>query len=93
MKIDIIIDDKYMGSLQNYDEAINYLQREKENKIKKERDERLFTIIKTHSFTELMNIFATSRCSKCLYSEGCKKFDLGDCKDYKRDPPDGGYYG
>ena len=52
MKIDIRIDDKYIGSFQNYDEAINRLQREKECQIKKERDERLFTIIKKHSFTD-----------------------------------------
>ena len=89
MRIDIRIDDKYIGPFQNYDEAINHLEYE----IKKERDERLFTIIKTHSFTELMNIFAESRCPKCIYSGDCKKFDLGDCKDYKRDPPDCGYYG
>ena len=93
MKIDIRIDDTYIGPFQNYDEAINRLQREKEYQTKKERDERLFTIIKTHSFTELMNIFSESRCPKCVYSVDCKKFDLGDCKDYKRDPPDGGYYG
>ena len=93
MKINIKIDDKCTNTFFSYDDAITNLQKEKEHQIKKERDERLFTLIKTHSFTELMSIFANSRCSKCLYSNECRKFDLGDCKEYKRDPPDGGYYG
>lgn len=34
------------------------------------------------------------RCHKCVYENICSKDDKdGKCKDYKRDPPDGGYYG
>lgn len=31
-------------------------------------------------------------CHKCRYEVGCYGNPIG-CKDYKRDPPDGGYYG
>lgn len=33
-----------------------------------------------------------SRCYKCLYSNLCTDIDNGNCKKYKKDPPDGGYY-
>lgn len=43
---------------------------------------------------ELKTILKYSRCQKCVYEGTCKKMDIaGSCKDYKRDPPDGGYYG
>lgn len=37
----------------------------------------------------------TSRCDKCVYEmSSCRGNDIdGKCPDYKRDPPDGGYYG
>ena len=31
-------------------------------------------------------------CHKCVYEVGCRSNPLG-CKKYKRDAPDGGYYG
>lgn len=31
-------------------------------------------------------------CSKCVYEVGCKRSPI-DCTKYKRDAPDGGYYG
>lgn len=35
-----------------------------------------------------------SRCHKCVYENTCSKNDIdGKCPNYKRDPPDGGYYG
>lgn len=40
-----------------------------------------------------------SRCRKCTYELHCKRADCcdrdkdGKCPDYKRDAPDGGYYG
>lgn len=34
----------------------------------------------------------TSDCHKCVYEVGCHGNPVG-CKDYKRDTPDGGYYG
>ena len=34
------------------------------------------------------------RCPKCVWEGTCNNFDIdGNCADYKRDPPDGGYYG
>lgn len=34
------------------------------------------------------------RCHKCAYENTCTKNDIdGSCTSYKRDPPDGGYYG
>ena len=34
------------------------------------------------------------RCHKCVYEATCNNFDIDEnCADYKRDPPDGGYYG
>ena len=43
---------------------------------------------------ELKKLVKYSRCPKCVYEDTCRSFDnKGDCKKYKRDPPDGGYYG
>ena len=37
---------------------------------------------------------AVSRCHKCIYENTCSNIDIdGNCNEYKRDPPDGGYYG
>ena len=34
------------------------------------------------------------RCFKCVYEGTCSNNDdYGQCTKYKRDPPDGGYYG
>ena len=33
-------------------------------------------------------------CHKCVYENTCGRNDIdGNCPNYKRDPPDGGYYG
>lgn len=42
---------------------------------------------------ELKKMVQASRCYKCVYEGECRNFDKGDCRRYKRDPPDGGYYG
>ncbi len=45
---------------------------------------------------EFIKALSMSRCDKCVYGGGynCKGLDLyGKCTKYKRDPPDGGYYG
>lgn len=34
-----------------------------------------------------------SLCSKCVFTNTCWHLGTPDCPDYKRDPPDGGYYG
>ena len=34
-----------------------------------------------------------SLCSRCVYTNTCWHLGTPDCPDYKRDPPDGGYYG
>ncbi len=37
---------------------------------------------------------AVCRCSKCVYENSCSNIDIdGSCSTYRRDPPDGGYYG
>ena len=37
---------------------------------------------------------ATCRCPKCAFENTCSNIDIdGSCSEYKRDPPDGGYYG
>ena len=33
------------------------------------------------------------KCNRCVYELGCTKENRLNCPDYKRDPPDGGYYG
>lgn len=44
-----------------------------------------------HSFA----MKSKSRCRKCVYETRCSrdKDHFGTCPDYKRDAPDGGYYG
>ena len=42
---------------------------------------------------ELQKMLKYSRCYKCVHEGECRNFDKGDCPNYKRDPPDGGYYG
>lgn len=42
---------------------------------------------------ELAALIKSARCPKCVYEGECRSFDKGDCKKYKRNPPDGGYYG
>ena len=40
------------------------------------------------------NSILLSRCDKCVYQGTCGNTDVGmSCPHYKRDPPDGGYYG
>lgn len=41
------------------------------------------------------NTIPQPRCEKCVYAyPGCGDYDgFGKCKSYRRDPPDGGYYG
>ena len=37
---------------------------------------------------------SVSRCHKCVYENSCPNIDIdGSCSVFKRDPPDGGYYG
>ena len=42
---------------------------------------------------QVQEMLNNSRCSKCVWEGNCQDFDRGNCKNYKRDPPDGGYYG
>ena len=42
---------------------------------------------------ELQKMIKYIRCHKCVYEDICQDFDTGNCHKYKRDPPDGGYYG
>ena len=52
------------------------------------------TLARLSSNDDLNEIITNCRCPKCVYEGTCKKMDIaGSCKDYKRDPPDGGYYG
>lgn len=44
------------------------------------------------TFCELDQELAMRYCHKCVYEVGCHESPLG-CKKYKRDAPDGGYYG
>ena len=46
-------------------------------------------------FKEELEQHNKSRCHKCVYEMRCFKHKdyNGNCPDYKRDPPDGGYYG
>lgn len=46
--------------------------------------------LKCHNFRKYI-----SRCDKCVFTKGvCGYHDIhGECIAYKRDPPDGGYYG
>ena len=43
--------------------------------------------------SELKKMVKYSRCPKCIYEGTCHDFDKGNCLNYKRDPPDGEYYG
>ena len=56
------------------------------------------------SIDEAINILITlkkgeilskpNQCHKCVYEAICNKSNKNkNCKSYKRDPPDGGYYG
>ena len=39
-------------------------------------------------------LLKSEHCHKCVYENTCSRNDIdGNCKEYKRDPPDGGYYG
>ena len=39
-------------------------------------------------------LLKSQRCHKCVYENTCTKNDIdGSCTSYRRDPPDGGYYG
>lgn len=95
MIIEIKIDNnKYIASCQNYEDAIYDLQRLKNNEDRIRKEEILCHTIKTHKIDELANIFAQCRCPKCVYEGFCNSIDInGNCNKYKRDPPDGGYYG
>lgn len=44
--------------------------------------------------TLITNVVPRPRCEKCVYSyPGCGHSDsFGQCRNYRRDPPDGGYY-
>lgn len=95
MKIEIKIDNGvYIASYENFDDAMYDLQRLKNNDNKMKRQEILHRVIKTHQIDDLARIFRECRCPKCVYDGFCSSVDInGNCKEYKRDPPDGGYYG
>lgn len=42
---------------------------------------------------EFNHMMEKCRCPKCIHVGTCQNFDKGDCPNYKRDPPDSGYYG
>lgn len=95
MKIEITIDNgKYTAFYNNYDDALYDLQRLKNNEYRIKREEILCRTIKTHKIDDLARIFSQCRCPKCVHDGFCSGVDIdGNCKEYKRDPPDGGYYG
>ena len=94
MRIDIKIDREFEGSFESYEDAIEDLKILKNNAIRKEREKLLYLVIKTHKIDDLARIFAECRCPKCIHEGTCSGLDIeGSCNAYKRDPPDGGYYG
>lgn len=95
MKIEILIENgKYRATYKNYDDAMFDLQRLKNNDCKMERENKLIRLIRNHQIDDLARIFAQCRCPKCVHEGFCSNVDIdGNCKEYKRDPPDGGYYG
>lgn len=95
MRIDIKINSgEYVASYENYDDAMRDLQRLKNNENRIKREEILCRTIKTHKIDDLAKIFSQCRCPKCVYDGFCSSVDInGNCKEYKRDPPDDGYYG
>lgn len=95
MKIEIKIDNgKYTASYNNYDDALYDLQRLKNNEYRVKREEILCRTVKTRQIDDLARIFPQCRCPKCVYNGFCSNVDIdGNCKEYKKDPPDGGYYG
>lgn len=59
---------------------------ERVRKYAKEHPEVIYKIGDQNKFT------IKADCNKCVYEVGCHG-DPVDCKSYKRDAPDGGYYG
>ena len=57
-------------------------------------NEAIQTLQNLHRIEINERVKANSLCSRCVFTNTCWHF-LGtpDCPDYKRDPPDGGYYG
>ena len=80
MTVDINIDNgKYKINCNSIEEAISNLS-----------DIAMENIREVNKSRESIK---NSRCHKCLYSNMCTDIDTGDCKKYKKDSPDGGYYG
>lgn len=47
-----------------------------------------------YSIKKYQILSKSPRCHKCVYEYSCHKVDVDEsCNEYKRDPPDGGYYG
>lgn len=78
------------------EELINQLQ--DENKKLKENNEKLLKLLDEKSRKDLDEVVSntnTSKCWKCVNEVKCKASGIykSNCRDYKRDAPDGGYYG
>ena len=86
MRIEICIEEEegyfeHEGYYNTIEEAINALY-----KLQKQT-----VLTKIEQYVAIRTL---SRCSKCVYTNTCPNIDInGSCKSYKRDPPDGGYYG
>lgn len=77
-------------------ELVNQLQ--DENEKLKENNEKLLKLLDEKSRKDLDNVVSNtdaSKCWKCVNEVKCKANGVykSNCKDYKRDAPDGGYYG
>ena len=52
-----------------------------------------FLDVEPESKPESQQLNTLARCYKCVYSWPLCGNNFENCKSYKRDPPDGGYYG
>ena len=52
-----------------------------------------FLDVEPESKPEPQQLNTQARCYKCVYSWPLYGNNFVNCKSYKRDPPDGGYYG
>ena len=72
-------------------------EKQKEDKLTVELLKEFTDLINKTGYSYLTSIpTEMSRCYKCVYKGTCSgsgNDDYGQCTKYKRDPPDGGYYG
>ena len=70
-------------------------QKEDKDKLTVEFLKEFTSLINKTGYSYLASIpTEMSRCYKCVYEGTCSGNDnYGQCTKYKRDPPDGGYYG